>query len=404
MKIIHTSDWHIGQRLYYKDREREHKLFFDWLVELINEREIETLIVSGDIFDIAYPSNLALEFYFKTLFKLSKTYCKNIIITGGNHDSISTLNAPKEILKYLNVFVVGGASKNIEDEIIEISNNGKLELVVAAVPFLRDKDIRKPKAAEDAKMRSKAVREGIKLHYENIWQETKKYKAQNIPIIATGHLFVKGAKVSDSERNIYIGNLEGFSNNIFPEGFDYIALGHIHRPQKVSDKIRYSGSPIPLSFSERKDIKSVVIYDTEIRQLETIEIPVFRKLLSIKGTLKEVKEKLKEYKSTSVLSVNEEKDWADVHIEEDDEVPVINDLFQEFLENNTLDIEIINHRISFKKSFVRTEEIFHENNTLKDLSPEEVFEKLLDKSSNEEKEELMETFSELLVEINSIDD
>lgn len=401
MKILHTSDWHIGQRLYYKDRQKEHSLFFEWLISLINKEKVEVLIVSGDIFDVAYPSNSALEFYYKTLVDLSKTCCENIIITGGNHDSISTLNAPRHILKFLNVFVVGGVDQSFNNEIIEIKKNDEIQFAVAAVPYLRDKDIRKSKAGETAKMRSESIREGIKKHYRDLADKMLIYKEKNIPIIATGHFFVKGAKISDSERSIYVGNLEGFTSDIFPQEFDYIALGHIHRPQKVNEKIRYSGSPIPLSFSERKDIKSVIIFDTETKEQNKIEIPVFKKLISIKGNFEEVKQKLKQYKSDSILSKRGEKDWTDVHIEEENIIPALGEIFQKFTEDESFDIEIINHKISFKESIKGTSKLFDTSNSLKDLKPNEIFEKLLDENSIIEKDELLETFKELISEIEN---
>jgi len=318
MKILHTSDWHIGQKLHGHDREEEHLLFFEFLKKLILSENIEVLIVAGDIFDVGFPSNSALKIYYNFLTQIQQTNCKNIIITGGNHDSVSTLNAPKDILEFLNVKVIGGVSDNLEDEIIEIKNaEDKTELIVAAVPFLRDRNIRKSEAGETYENRIKAIKAGIIKHYKDI---AKKISDQNVVKIACGHLFLIGSKIekSDSERDIHIGNSVSISANDLPNDFHYYALGHLHRPQKISknENIRYSGSPIPLSFSERKDNKNVVIISTEnnkISNVKTYAIPQFKKLIKIEGNFEYVINKLSEYKSESILK----PDLAEVLIKEE---------------------------------------------------------------------------------------
>src|SRR5687767_8338581 len=132
MKILHTSDWHIGKRLHKMELKEDHKLFFEWLHTTIVEHEIDLLLVAGDVFDTAYPSQESLEIYYDFLAAITRTTCK-IIVTGGNHDSPHTLNAPRELLKYLNIQVVGG-SDSLESQIIPVYNDDReIELVVAAV-------------------------------------------------------------------------------------------------------------------------------------------------------------------------------------------------------------------------------------------------------------------------------
>jgi len=398
MKILHSSDWHIGQRLYTNYRDEEHELFFDWLIEQINTHNIDLLIVAGDIFDVAFPSNQALKLYYQTLTRIASSHCKDIIITGGNHDSVSTLNAPKEILNFLNIHIVGGATENIEDEIIEIRENEKTQLVVCAVPFLRDSDIRKSISGESFEAKTNAIKEGITNHYMQLSELTQKYKDENIPVIATGHLYTSGASTSDSEREIYIGNLGNITSENLLFFFDYLALGHIHRPQIVgkNESIRYSGSPIPLSFSEQNDKKSVVLLrlSAKAKNIEWLEVPQFRKLISIKGNYNDVKDKLQNYESSGKLV-----DWAEVSIFEEVTDLSIRSDFEKF-KADLKHIEILKYNISFAEELKEIHHFFDESQSIQDIDVEEVFDKMLEDLQIINKEDLKLSFKELLLMIN----
>ncbi|MEA3228845.1 MAG: exonuclease subunit SbcD, partial [Campylobacterota bacterium] len=147
MKILHTSDWHLGQSFMGKSREEEHKAFLEWLFVTIEREKIGVLIVAGDIFDTGTPPNYALELYYNILTKLSHSLCRYIIITAGNHDSVATLKAPKQLLKALNIYVIASGDE-YEEELIEIYKEERLQAIVCAVPFLRDGVVRKGKSAE----------------------------------------------------------------------------------------------------------------------------------------------------------------------------------------------------------------------------------------------------------------
>eukprot|EP01136_Pigoraptor_vietnamica_P038977 Opistho-1_new@109018 len=162
MKILHTADWHLGKKLHKYDLHEDQQLFLEWLIAFIQERKIDVLLISGDIFDLANPPAEARMLYYWFLRQMILQKCK-IIITGGNHDSVSMLNAPKDILSMLDVIVVGGAMPNIEDEIIDLK-----ELIVCAVPYLRDADLRQAVEGETATGRIEAVRNGIKNHYDQL--------------------------------------------------------------------------------------------------------------------------------------------------------------------------------------------------------------------------------------------
>lgn len=254
MRILHTADWHLGARLVERDRLPEHSAFLDWLIDTLRTEKIDALLVSGDIFDAANPPQDAVALYFDFLKRLADLKTVKAVITGGNHDSASHLNAPRELLRRFEVHVFGHTGDNIVDL------GGA---VIAAVPFLRERDLREAAAGETMAAVHEQVRAAIRAHYSSQLAACRTI-ANGRPVIAMGHLTVLGATTSDSERDIHIGNLGAVGADLF-EGFDYTALGHLHRPQKVAglETIRYSGSPIALSFSEAADAKSVVVIDTQ---------------------------------------------------------------------------------------------------------------------------------------------
>ncbi len=398
MKILHTSDWHIGKRLYDRDTENEHRQFFDWLIETINQKKVDLLLVSGDIFDIAYPSNSSLQLYYRTLTRIANSYCKHVIITGGNHDSVSTMNAPRQILEMLQMHVVGGVTDDLKDEIIEIRNeNEQTELVVCAVPFLRDRDIRKSVPGETIDEKNKQMRDGIIAHYQQLADEVNSYHEQKIPIIAMGHLFMAGASTSDSEREIYIGNLEKLTNTNFPDIFDYVALGHIHRPQKIggSETIRYSGSPIPLSFSERNDTKEIVLLDfqnNKLQNIESLHVPEFRKLMQIKGTLEGIILKLE-------AVAENDNTWYEIFVQEQEYDPTVIQRFEKFMDQKK-QLEILHYRVLFDSNQQSINDLYVDAPLLKDLKETEVFERLIESVKIDDKNTIKEAFSELLLSMN----
>lgn len=266
MRILHTADWHLGARLVERDRLPEHAAFLDWLIDTLRSEKIDALLLSGDVFDAANPPQDAIALYFDFLKRLADLKTVQAVITGGNHDSASHLNAPRELLKRFDVHVFGHAG---ETNVVDLGG-----AVVAAVPFLRERDLRQAAAGETIATVHEQLRAAIRAHYA-AQLATCRQLAQGRPIIAMGHLTVLGATTSDSERDIHIGNLGAVGADLF-DGFDYTALGHLHRPQSVAslETIRYSGSPIALSFSEAADAKSVVILDLPTHSPAPILLPI----------------------------------------------------------------------------------------------------------------------------------
>ena len=400
MKILHTSDWHIGQIFKNFSRQEEHELFFLWLRETIIKEDVEVLLVAGDIFDVANPSSNALKIYYNFLRSLQNTNCKKIIITGGNHDGISTLDAPKELLEVLNIDVISGEKKFMEDKenlIIKIKDKeDNLSAIVCAVPFLRDAVVRKAISNQSFADIESQLKEGIKNYYQESLDLAKTI-SKDVPIIAMGHLTVMGSKESKSERDIYIGKLQSLNASVF-DGFDYVALGHLHRPQRVSDTIRYSGSPIPLSFSEINSDKKVLILDVTKKDIsvEEIVIPEFRKLYHIKGEMNHLLSEL------NVLSKKSENLTPLVELSVEDEFVTSDIIASIFDEIEDMDIEVLQINSQNKDKESKTDiEIQH----LDDITPLKAFEIRYDENielldDDLLKESVIDCFKEIMEKID----
>ena len=271
LTILHTSDWHLGRRLYGRMRYDEFEAFLSWLQDAISTQKVDVLIVAGDIFDTMTPSNRAQALYYEFLGKVSKSCCQHIVIVAGNHDSPTFLDAPSNVLKFLNVHVIGTACEDLNDEVLVLdAADGTPHCIIAAVPYLRDRDVRSSAAGESADSKDANVIKGIRAHYDKVASIAKAQQAKlvevhqrHIPIIATGHLFAAGGTTTEDDgvRELYVGSLGKISADMFDESFDYVALGHLHVPQRVGgrESIRYSGSPIAMGFGEAKQQKQVLL-------------------------------------------------------------------------------------------------------------------------------------------------
>jgi len=283
MRILHTADWHIGQRLHERQRTDEHKEFLDWLLNTIQEHHVELLLVSGDIFDTALPSSEATNLYYQFLYRLYNETEAYAVITAGNHDSPRHLEAPREFLEMGRIYVVGTAEEPTKCVLTLPPNEPRV--AVAAVPFLPESDLRHF-SYETEVDRNERYRERFKAFYA----DCVSFMPAELPKILMGHLFVQGGKIGDSERNVQIGGATATHANDFPKDVSYVALGHLHRPQTIKDTdypVRYSGSPIPLRFNETAYRKAVYLLelseDSTLIRDEKIEIPIFKELCTLKG-------------------------------------------------------------------------------------------------------------------------
>jgi DNA repair protein SbcD/Mre11 len=373
MKLLHTSDWHLGQSFFTKSRKDEHQAFINWLLLQVEQQQIDVVIIAGDIFDTGTPPSYARELYNQFVVDLQQLKCV-LVVLGGNHDSVSTLNESKQLLACLNTFVVASTGVDIEEQVICIPDkSGQPSAILCAVPFIRPRDVLQSNAGESGLEKRQALGEAIKQHYANLYQialHKKQHSKLALPIIATGHLSALGVSQSDSVRDIYIGTLDGFAADGFPPA-DYIALGHIHRPQLVAkqDHIRYCGSPIPLSFDELNSPKQVMMVEfsaDKLLNLTSIEIPRFQPMQVIKGDLAAIEQALQQFNSQP----EGQTCWLCIEVETQDYLSDLQQRIQTMTDG--LNVEVLQLRRSRNKQRQLLSQTQRE--TLAELNPHGVFE------------------------------
>jgi exonuclease SbcD len=401
VKILHTSDWHLGRTLYGRKRCDEFEAFLAWLAETIREREIDALLVAGDVFDTSAPSNRAQELYYRFLCRVVASNCRHVVVIAGNHDSPSFLNAPKELLKALNVHVVGNASDCLEDEVLVLRNaQDAPELIVCAVPYLRDRDIRTAEAGESVEDKERKLIDGIRAHYAAVAALAEQKRAESggdIPVVGMGHLFTAGGQTVDGDgvRELYVGSLAHVAAQSFPASFDYLALGHLHIPQMVSgtETMRYSGSPLPMGFGEAKQQKSVcrVEFAGRAASVQLIDVPVFQKLECVKGDWDDIARRILELSATDASS------WLEVVYEGEEIIGDLRERLETAIDGTQMEIlRVTNNRV-----INRVLGQLHAEETLDDLTVNDVFERCLAAHDvpDEQRPELMRTYREAVASI-----
>lgn len=321
MRILHTSDWHLGQHFIGRSRAAEHQAFLHWLVTQVDELQIDAIIVAGDIFDTATPPSYARELYNRFIGALQRSRCQ-LVILAGNHDAAAVLNESKNLLQYLNTQVFAGSSAQLSEQLLVLRDQQQQPAaLLCAVPFLRARDVLQSQSGQSAADKQRGLQQAIAEHYQQLYALAQQYNAQHqlqLPIIMTGHLTTLGVSRSESVRDIYIGTLEAFPAEAFPAA-DYIALGHIHQSQqlKAGIDIRYSGSPIALSFDEAGQQKQAWLleFSAGSKSVTSVAIPCFQPLRSIKTDLTGVTAKVKQ--AVAELAPGENL-WLELVISETD--------------------------------------------------------------------------------------
>ena len=287
LRLIHTADWHLGHTLHGVSRHTEHQQFLNWLLAELLDKQADALIVAGDIFDSANPSAQAQAQLYEFLVSAKKQQATlDIILVGGNHDSATRLDAPSSILNALGVHVVGGLRRDNQAIdwrrlIVPLTNaQGEIKAWCGAMPFLRNADL--PNSEDDDPLVT-----GVKSLYDELFSQLQSHAQHGESLIMTGHCYMVNGNVSElSERKILGGNQHALPVELFPKAIDYVALGHLHLAQTVgaNEHIRYSGSPIPLSFDESHYVHSVLQVELIAEQcvaITKLKIPRTVELLRI---------------------------------------------------------------------------------------------------------------------------
>lgn len=377
MRILHTSDWHLGQHFMGKTRQAEHQAFCRWLIEQVRERQVDVVLIAGDLFDTGAPPSYAREQYNQFIVELRATGA-GLVVLGGNHDSVAMLGESRTLLAQLDTRVVPAVGNALEEQVLVLQRrSGEVGAILCAIPFIRPRDVLQSQAGQSASDKQLSLQQAIQDHYQQLFALAEQRRAElggGLPIIATGHLTTVGASASESVREIYVGALEAFPTNAFPAA-DYIALGHIHRPQKVGglEHIRYCGSPIPLSFDEASQQKEVLLVELDsigLHQVEALPVPRFQALHSLRGALADLPAQLVEVaaEGTPELPV-----WVEVLVSSDDYLNDLQARLATLCEG--LPVEVL--RIRRERGGTQPGLAREARETLDELNPEEVFDKRL---------------------------
>ena len=295
IKILHTSDWHLGKKLYQFKNPKEQELFLDWLLERIIQLNIDFLIVAGDIFDVPRPNAKSVSLFYRFLHQIeSKTLCKALII-AGNHDCGQFLETPSELIEHENIFLIGRPKKNFDDHILILSprdSSKKDKIKFSLLPYFRTHEM--------INLMKEHEHDELVPFLNDLFTQLGQHYKQDESIL--GHILIAhhlfgSFEYSGSEQMLALSGIDSISPSLLENHFDYVALGHIHRPQvirKRSPHIYYSGTPYPLRFSE-KEQKSLALLTFSSHQeftKEIIPIPQYRLLSSIKTDLEHLEENL----------------------------------------------------------------------------------------------------------------
>lgn len=384
MRILHTSDWHLGQHFMGKTRQAEHQAFIDWLLRQVREHAVDAVIVAGDLFDTGAPPSYARELYNRLVVDLHGSGTA-LVLLGGNHDSVATLGESRPLLSCLGTTVIPAVEADLEQQVLVLpQRDGTPGAIVCAIPFIRPRDVMQSQAGQSAEEKQLTLQEAIHRHYQALYRlACAKRDALHLPlpIIATGHLTTVGASASESVREIYVGALEAFPTSAFPPA-DYIALGHIHRPQQVGglEHIRYSGSPIPLSFDEAGQQKQVLLVDVDaigLLGVTPLPVPRFQQLVSVKGDLATLAAAISE---AATLGTAEQPVWLEVLVQGDD---YLSDL-QARIQGITAELPVEVLRIRRERGNAVATLQADARETLDELTPFDVFDKRLQQEALDE--------------------
>lgn len=291
LRILHTADWHLGKTLCERSRDPEMARFLDWLLKVLEEEQIDILLIAGDVFDTISPTHAAQQMYYNFLGRLNReTACRHVVVTAGNHDSGAFLDAPAMPLEAVQTHVIGLPREKPEDELLVLKDDdGRPELLVAAVPFLREHEVLTAQGGESITDKEQRLGKFVADRYQALAAAVKEKREEfgtAIPAVAMGHLFAQGGKSGDSERTLYIGSLGQIApQSISAPEFAYTALGHLHRPQDVAGvhNMRYSGSPLAMGFAEAAYPKSVTIFSPADNKTAIREVPVWQYMETLTG-------------------------------------------------------------------------------------------------------------------------
>ena len=380
MRILHTSDWHLGQHFMGKSRQAEHQALIDWLLAQVDAHAVDAVLIAGDIFDTGAPPSYARELYSDLVVKLHRAGVA-LLLLGGNHDSVATLGESRALLAVLNTTVVAAVGTPEDHVVVLPQRDGEPGCIVCAVPFVRPRDVLQSQAGQSAEEKQQSLQAAIQAYYQSVVDAGRAQQralhntlGRVVPLMATGHLTTVGASSNESVREIYVGSLDAFPTAAFPP-VDYIALGHIHKPQKVGglDHIRYCGSPIPLGFDEAKQQKEVLLVDLDASGLSAITalpVPRFQALASCSGNLATLAAAIT---AAAAEGSAQQPAWLEVTVAEDDYLTDLPARIGAMTQGLPVEVLRVRRQRANAAATLAAEALA----TLEELSPGDVFERRL---------------------------
>lgn len=307
MRLLHTSDWHLGARSGPVSRAEDHELFLAWLLDRLRTEPIDALVVAGDVFDHPQPSAEAQRQYYRFLDAAGRTGVRDVVVVGGNHDSPSRLDAPAEVLASLDVHVVGGLPTvdSLDRCLVPLRRRGTDEVaaVCVAIPYVHEHRLGVRTTDADGVAVRAAFREAFSALYAGR-VDAASARWPEVPILATGHLTVgHEATPDDAPQAIHqAGRIEALSADLLDPRLVYTALGHIHRSGQVAARAWYSGSPIAMSVRESASPRRVLEVDLAANARVTpVDLPHLRELIALSGSRADVLSRLGALRSEATL-------------------------------------------------------------------------------------------------------
>lgn len=413
MKILHTADWHIGQLFHEYDRTYEHQQFLDWLVRTIHNEQINVVLISGDIFDQSNPSAASVKMFYTFLNRAVRFNPElQIIITAGNHDSAARLESPKPLLESSNIHIIGLVEKDREGNInydkltIPLKDkDGNVQVWCMAIPFLRMGDYPVISECENP------YTEGVAAFYNSAYEYALKKTQNGHAVIAMGHLHAQQAEITEMDKTerLIMGGVECISAAAFHADIKYVGLGHIHKAQRIGGKehIRYSGSPIPMSFSERNYRHQVVVFEIEngeVKEIRTIEIPVaipVQSIPEVHSTMADVLDALAQLPNIS--GSLEFAPYLEVRVLLDRPEPALRYKIETAITGKHIRLATIN--VKYPVNHVDSQMQSIAQDRLDELQPLDIFSRIYESTySNPVPTEILQLFNQITQEVSQIEE
>ena len=291
MRLLHTSDWHLGQHFMGQSRQAEHQALIDWLLQQVQAHQVDAVLIAGDVFDTGAPASYARELYNQLIARLHQAGV-GLLILGGNHDSVSVLDESRDLLRHLGTQVIASTGAPPQHAVtLPLRGSDRPGCIVCALPFIRARDVQQSQAGQSAQDKQLALQTAIQSTYQQVYEAAQDLQqklqatlGRKLPIIATGHLTTVGASSNESVREIY-GLARSLSHQCFSARRLHCA-GPYPPAAKVGgmEHIRYSGSPIALGFDEARQTKQVLLVELNENGLQgvtSLPVPVSQAMAAL---------------------------------------------------------------------------------------------------------------------------